>query len=55
MGGAGQEDKVTAFGREDRGLESSHRQPTFLHGIPLLAAASVLKNDVHYYFVKWMN
>lgn len=47
MVGGGQVDYVTAFGREGRGIESSHRRPTPPPSSPLSAAATLREKMVH--------
>lgn len=50
-----QVDRVVAFGRERRGLESSYHRPTSPFVIPYLAAVSFLKDDLHCYFINKEN
>lgn len=40
-----------AFRREVRGFKRSHRQRTSAPGNPHIAAASLLRNDVRFYFI----
>lgn len=46
-----QADKIVVFGRVSCGFESSHGRPTSSLVSPVLAAAPILKNDIHCYFV----
>lgn len=46
----GGQGKIVVFRREGQGFESSHRRQTFPLGNTLLAAATFVKNDVHFDF-----